>query len=722
MSSAAGPSSSESIAPTSNKKRKASAPAKDSETAGDKDDESKIPKSNKACLNCRKQKMKCEIESEPPCRRCRNAKVPCLFKVRSNGIEGGDWFIREASSSAMGGGSSFEAFKSSVLTRLHLIETRLGMASHAPAPIPPPAPYPPPNLAPQSPSLPPPGPDPSLEGAAEDDSENDEEERGSSSTLPDLTVPLQKLWSFSDGGAEEALQPHTVETLWLAFAEHMPALHFSTKRIFLDAPTPILLAAVLYAASMQHTLAEFTRLSAAYRTIASRAIANLAVPSVDPNWERSDSKDLHNALGIVIMGLMCEAWVDTTGLWIAMAYQLILSNASQSRGVKAGEWRSLYDGLRVIDIEHASLRMLCPILPLNPPIPTLELPSFKPGDSRAAETAYTHLMAIMHVGLTHFSRRRLPTIMATVLGGEGAWAVPSGSDPPSENDQRVIKGWAKELDAWLIRYHHPSRSQQRGPSGANIILLQYQLHKYFVLSIYHYVQSVGITQSSTAASERKELLTTSRGALQLQRRGLAVWSNWDLVMITSAAHLLLDCMQSGVAEREGHINALRSTHQPPPNLRHTLAARLEDRLLAATTPPAAALIPNDQDYLSIFNVDSEAWISDTLNGAHGDLYGATQGEGAASGAWINHPPEHASGGDVMEEFVSEGVQPVFGSGGSQQHTQMSAGEVGPSSELLGWLGESGDGMGMPMDGGDWWQPSTLQRVIGGLYPAEPSGQ
>lgn len=127
----------------------------------------------------------------------------------------------------------------------------------------------------------------------------------------------------------------------------MPALHFVTQRLFGDVPTPILLAAVCYAASMQHTLAEYARLSPFYRHLAARAIADLAVPQEGGYFENSEDEDLHDTLGIIIMGLMCEAWVNTTGVWISMAYQRILARAPNSRGIRAAEWRSLYEGLRV---------------------------------------------------------------------------------------------------------------------------------------------------------------------------------------------------------------------------------------------------------------------------------------------------------------------------------------------------------------------------------------
>ena len=130
----------------------------------------------------------------------------------------------------------------------------------------------------------------------------------------------------------------------------MPALHLSTQRVFQDRPTPLLLASVLYAAAMQHPLAEFGRMSAFYRHSAVHAIAELVKPRASP-VQHNDMEDLHNVLGIIITGLLSEAWVSETGAWIAIAYHLILHASSRSfrveAKVKAEEWRGVYEGLRV---------------------------------------------------------------------------------------------------------------------------------------------------------------------------------------------------------------------------------------------------------------------------------------------------------------------------------------------------------------------------------------
>jgi hypothetical protein len=103
--------------------------------------------------------------------------------------------------------------------------------------------------------------------------------------------------------------------------------------------------------------------------------------------------------------------------------------------------------------------MACPVLPLTPPISTLEQLSHT---ATSPKQAWKHLTTVMHVGLSHFSGRRFPTIMDTVLGkgrgdggsgGKGRMGIGSG---PTAEDARLIKGWANELDGWLLRYHKPS--------------------------------------------------------------------------------------------------------------------------------------------------------------------------------------------------------------------------------------------------------------------------
>lgn len=127
----------------------------------------------------------------------------------------------------------------------------------------------------------------------------------------------------------------------------MPSFHFSTQRVFLDRPTPLLLAAILYASATQHPMTHFARHGPFYQNVVARAIAELCIPKQEAAAFRNQVEEYHNALGVVIAGLMCNASVATTGLWISMAYQMIVHGSEAGSGVKSSEWRGLYEGLRV---------------------------------------------------------------------------------------------------------------------------------------------------------------------------------------------------------------------------------------------------------------------------------------------------------------------------------------------------------------------------------------
>lgn len=140
--------------------------------------------------------------------------------------------------------------------------------------------------------------------------------------------------------------------------------------------------------------------------------------------------------------------------------------------------------------------------------------------------------------------------------------------------------------------------EQRGPSDANVILLQYQLHKLFVFSIYYSARGVDLRAGGSL--EVEELLSTARGALQLQRKGLGVWSNWDLVvrlskrlnthvqLITHAALILLDSVHTGEIERNG-----KSPKSHPLTSRPITGARSHQRSPYDTSACSqSALVPS----------------------------------------------------------------------------------------------------------------------------------
>ena len=100
-----------------------------------------------------------------------------------------------------------------------------------------------------------------------------------------------------------------------------------------------------------------------------------------------EQKAFQNVLGLILAGLISEAFIETTGTWISMGYRLTLDHCPVQIDERSSEWGGLFSGLQVcvfclrrtmayyqtqiIDLEHASLHMSCPILPWKAPLPSL---------------------------------------------------------------------------------------------------------------------------------------------------------------------------------------------------------------------------------------------------------------------------------------------------------------------------------------------------------------
>ena len=72
----------------------------------------------------------------------------------------------------------------------------------------------------------------------------------------------------------------------------------------------------------------------------------------------------------------------------------------------------------------------------------------------------------------------------------------------------------------------PSPSDRQGI----LILLQYHLHKLYVLSIYHPARGFDLGSTDIAPAERHELLVSARAVLRLRLDDASIWSNWDLIV------------------------------------------------------------------------------------------------------------------------------------------------------------------------------------------------
>ena len=116
------------------------------------------------------------------------------------------------------------------------------------------------------------------------------------------------------------------------------------------------------------------------------------------------------------------------------------------------------------------------------------------------------------------------------------------------DDLGELKAWAGEVDDWYGV--HSARSELQllpvcalltRPAAHSshyvraIIVLNYHLHKIFVLSLFlptrQQVFGQGHPQSGLLISN--ELLESCRLALAVEQAGLDVWSNWDLVVCSS---------------------------------------------------------------------------------------------------------------------------------------------------------------------------------------------
>ncbi len=139
----------------------------------------------------------------------------------------------------------------------------------------------------------------------------------------------------------------------------MPGLHFLSERKTSSNPTPLLLAAILYVSALHHSSPEFAALAPAYFVATCSAISELAVPvqaaqrteSSSPNTENAklseEQKAFQNVLGLILAGLISEAFIETTGLWISMGYRLTLDHCPVHIDERSQEWRGLFSGLQV---------------------------------------------------------------------------------------------------------------------------------------------------------------------------------------------------------------------------------------------------------------------------------------------------------------------------------------------------------------------------------------
>jgi hypothetical protein len=138
----------------------------------------------------------------------------------------------------------------------------------------------------------------------------------------------------------------------------MEGLHFQSESEAFKNPTPLLLVATLYVSALHHASDELAALAPAYFQATCGAIAELSVPEglARPGTASMDSltpplaaeqKAFQNVLGLILAGLVSEAFVDLTGIWIAIGYRLVLDHCPVYIDESANKWRQLFSGLQV---------------------------------------------------------------------------------------------------------------------------------------------------------------------------------------------------------------------------------------------------------------------------------------------------------------------------------------------------------------------------------------
>ncbi|KAJ0415156.1 hypothetical protein BJY00DRAFT_305108 [Aspergillus carlsbadensis] len=521
-------------------------------------------KARKACINCRRQKMKCVIENNETCRRCRRSGLPCVFVPRANAAT-----LPEDVMALQDGD-----FKRDVLKRLQAIEEKIGLSQAA---------------------------DPTSERIQDPDGEDDEREISPESdglgTLWDAVAVLQR--SAPSSVPPVIWRKATVKDLWSSFHDRMPGLHFMPRKQIFSAPHPLLLASMLYCSSVRGP-PDVAGLAPHYFTVLCSAISQLCIPGSEIGKTPEDTEEwaFQTVLGIILAGLLTEATVRETGIWISIAYRLILEHCPAHIDDTSRKWRKLFSGVQIIDLEHASLHLSCPVIPIESPLPGLQ--------TSQRDQLY-RLSRMMHTGLTHFAGRGLPTIWSCFTS-DVSTAVNLTSNFTAV-DTAVIRDWARQLDEWLVEF---SQTSEGSDQDLKLVFRQYVLHRLVVLSIYHPVRGCNLWSNSITPREQHELLLSARATLKLHSHDDSIWSNWDQIIITWAALIVLQGIEGGTGDPDDltsiqiHLEMLKQMAGPNPSLRDILVARLESSLANAQMPPAN-LPPHAYDDLTMMGSAEPSW-------------------------------------------------------------------------------------------------------------------
>jgi len=129
-----------------------------------------------------------------------------------------------------------------------------------------------------------------------------------------------------------------VTQLWISFYANMEGLHFQSERESSKNPTPLLLASILYVSALHHNSEDLAALAPEYFRATSSAIAELSIPTflkrstlqatINTNRTPPTTEEtaFQNVLGLILAGLISEAFIDLTGIWISIGYRLTLDH------------------------------------------------------------------------------------------------------------------------------------------------------------------------------------------------------------------------------------------------------------------------------------------------------------------------------------------------------------------------------------------------------------
>lgn len=149
----------------------------------------------------------------------------------------------------------------------------------------------------------------------------------------------------------------------------------------------------------------------------------------------------------------------------------------------------------------------------------------------------------MQSNMPLFVNRGIPTIWQAVCPGDRANATVRANS----HDIGIIQKWAADIDAWYQETSAQSESSnivvfvcvlmviaaEASLYTRLITLLNYHLHKVYVLSIFLPLFD-GLYPNAANADQ---LVKSARFLLEMEIAGFEIWSSWDMIVSMIKCHL-----------------------------------------------------------------------------------------------------------------------------------------------------------------------------------------